>query len=63
MAHDEDKQAQKAVEKGDVLDATQKGTPAAGPHAREQLTDHDKTPGTGSLPGSGQGSETDPGTG
>jgi hypothetical protein len=25
-------------------------TPAAGPHAREELTDHDKTPGCGMLP-------------
>ena len=25
-------------------------TPAAGPHAREELTDYDKTPGCGMLP-------------
>ncbi len=25
--------------------------PAAGPHAKDHLTDYDKTPGTGSLPG------------
>jgi hypothetical protein len=33
--------------------ATRKGTPqmpAAGPHARRELTDHDKTPGSGMLP-------------
>jgi hypothetical protein len=30
----------------------------AGPHAREDLTDYDKTPGTGSLPG-GPGGESD----
>ncbi|MCB1448464.1 MAG: hypothetical protein KDJ87_22485 [Rhizobiaceae bacterium] len=28
-----------------------KDLPPAGPHARESLTDYDKTPGTGSLPG------------
>jgi hypothetical protein len=27
-----------------------KKTPPAGPHAKEKLTDRDKTPGTGSLP-------------
>lgn len=25
-------------------------TPAAGPHAKESLTDREKTPGTGALP-------------
>jgi hypothetical protein len=30
----------------------------AGPHAREDLTDYEKTPGTGSLPG-GPGHESD----
>jgi hypothetical protein len=25
--------------------------PAAGPHARPELTEHDKTPGSGMLPG------------
>lgn len=34
--------------------------PAAGPHAKEHLTDHDKTPGTGSLP-SKNSADTDAG--
>lgn len=29
-------------------------TPPAGPHAQDRLTDHDKTPGTGALPDSGE---------
>jgi hypothetical protein len=29
-------------------------TPPAGPHARDGLTDYDKTPGTGALPEKGQ---------
>lgn len=29
-------------------------TPPAGPHAKEHLTDHEKTPGTGALPEKGQ---------
>ena len=38
--------------------------PPAGPHAREDLTDYSKTPGTGSLPDKPSGgSETDVGTG
>lgn len=32
-----------------LREAAQKGYPPAGPHAREDLTDHDKTPGTGAL--------------
>lgn len=28
--------------------------PPAGPHAKERLTDHEKTPGTGALPAKGQ---------
>jgi hypothetical protein len=34
--------------KGDLTDA--KKMPPAGPHAKEKLTDREKTPGTGSLP-------------
>jgi hypothetical protein len=45
----EDKQAQQAVENIDTSTIlTDK--PAAGPHAREDLTDREKTPGTGALP-------------
>jgi len=28
--------------------------PPAGPHAKERLTDHEKTPGTGALPAKDQ---------
>ncbi len=45
----EDKQAQDAVENAGK-DAATKNTPAAGPHARADLTDKEKTPGTGALP-------------
>jgi hypothetical protein len=45
----EDKQAQQAVENIDTS-TTSTDKPAAGPHAREDLTDRDKTPGTGALP-------------
>jgi len=34
----------------------------AGPHAREELTDNDKTPGAGTLPEPREG-EVDPGAG
>ena len=33
---------------------TETKTPPAGPHAREELTDHEKTPGTCALPEKGQ---------
>jgi hypothetical protein len=45
----EDKNAQDAVENVETS-ATAKPAPAAGPHAKKELTDMDKTPGTGSLP-------------
>ncbi len=45
----EDKDARNAVERGSA-NAGQGRHPAAGPHAKEHLTDHAKTPGTGSLP-------------
>jgi hypothetical protein len=45
----EDKQAQQAVEDVDTSTTSAK-KPAAGPHAREDLTDRNKTPGTGALP-------------
>jgi hypothetical protein len=60
----EDKNAQEFVERGSghVAFASQPeaGTPTGGPHAKEHLTDHDKTPGTGSLP-SKDGKDTDAG--
>ena len=40
-----DKQSETS-EKADRSDRT----PAAGPHAKPELTDYEKTPGTGSLP-------------
>lgn len=45
----QDKDAQKAVEQGSA-DAGKGRHPAAGPHAKDHLTDYDKTPGTGALP-------------
>ncbi|KGE00221.1 MULTISPECIES: hypothetical protein [Rhizobium/Agrobacterium group] len=45
----EDKKAQEAVEHADKSTEISK-QPAAGPHAKDRLTDRDKTPGTGSLP-------------
>ncbi|MFD1746231.1 hypothetical protein ACFSE1_12225 [Rhizobium helianthi] len=51
----EDKNAQTAVEQPTGKATPDHSTPAAGPHAREQLTDHEKTPGTGSLPDKNQG--------
>jgi hypothetical protein len=59
-----DSKAQDAIEggsgegKGERKPAS--GTPAGGPHAKEHLTDHDKTPGTGSLPAKGS-KDTDAG--
>lgn len=34
--------------------ANPKKTPPAGPHAKEELIDREKTPGTGALPEKGQ---------
>lgn len=34
--------------------STETKPPPAGPHAKEHLTDHEKTPGTGALPEKGQ---------
>ncbi|GGF87179.1 MULTISPECIES: hypothetical protein [Rhizobium] len=45
----EDRDAREAVERGSAYAGTGRH-PAAGPHAKDRLTDHDKTPGTGSLP-------------
>lgn len=46
----EDKKAQTAVEQAKPETKSGSAKPAAGPHAQEHLTDHEKTPGTGSLP-------------
>jgi hypothetical protein len=59
----EDKQAQKAIEKEEPPEAASELRPPAGPHARDQLTDLEKTPGAGSLPDGGKNGEADPGTG
>lgn len=45
----EDKDAREAVERGSNYVGAGRH-PAPGPHAKDHLTDHDKTPGTGSLP-------------
>ncbi len=47
---DKDKQAQEAVEETAVK-PRHVDQPAAGPHAAEELTDNEKTPGTGLLSG------------
>ncbi|TDK39152.1 hypothetical protein E2F50_03220 [Rhizobium deserti] len=57
----EDKQAQQAVENIDTS-TTSASKPPAGPHAREDLTDNDKTPGTGALP-EANSEDTDAGSG
>ena len=46
---DKDKQAQEAVEETAVKPKAS-DQPAAGPHAADELTDENKTPGTGLLP-------------
>ncbi|WP_137136760.1 hypothetical protein [Rhizobium sp. FKY42] len=46
----EDKAAQTAVEQTKQNTVPEKETPPAGPHARDELTDEEKTPGTGALP-------------
>ncbi len=47
---DKDKKAQRAIEETGRKPAIPKDHPAAGPHAKDHLTDETKTPGTGSLP-------------
>jgi hypothetical protein len=37
-----------------VSKSSETTSPPAGPHAKERLTDHEKTPGTGALPEKGQ---------
>ncbi|WJH40558.1 hypothetical protein N7E02_08050 [Aliirhizobium terrae] len=59
-----DKSAQETIERGSGdsyrRQRSDGSTPAGGPHAKEHLTDHDKTPGTGSLPAKGS-KDTDAG--
>lgn len=43
-----------AERKQDRPSDQQKKIPPAGPHAKESLTDREKTPGTGALPEKGQ---------
>lgn len=45
----EDKQARETIEHTGKPNQTSKH-PSAGPHAKDRLTDRDKTPGTGALP-------------
>jgi hypothetical protein len=44
-----DEKAKKAIE-GTEKPVKGKDGPTAGPHAKDHLTDHTKTPGAGSLP-------------
>jgi hypothetical protein len=45
-----DKKAQQAIEDTKRQPVRTRDLPAAGPHAKDQLTDESKTPGAGSLP-------------
>jgi hypothetical protein len=56
----EDKDARDSVEKGSRQGGTSEN-PVAGPHAKDHLTDNEKTPGTGALPDS-EGKEADIGS-
>lgn len=49
MVEDERRQDQLA-DKNRAQNKTQDKTPTAGPHAKPELTDNSKTPGTGALP-------------
>lgn len=55
MAHDKEQTREPKTD-------DEKKPPAAGPHAKPELTDHEKTPGAGTLP-DGDGQEADPGAG
>lgn len=46
----EDATAREAIERVDKPGGATGNHPAAGPHAKDHLTDKDKTPGTGALP-------------
>lgn len=56
-----DEKAQKAIE-GTEKPARPSDIPAPGPHAKDHLTDREKTPGAGSLPEEKEDSVT-PGAG
>ena len=43
-----------AQRKQEAVEKEPEKTPPAGPHAKERLTDREKTPGTGALPEKGQ---------
>ena len=46
----DDRHAPSGVPEGRTTRRTTSQMPAAGPHARPDLTDHDKTPGSGMFP-------------
>jgi hypothetical protein len=50
LPHQERGKSAPPLEGGAVSDKDNKDMPAAGPHAQPDLTDPQKTPGTGSLP-------------
>ena len=54
-----DKDAQNEIEH--VVPEKESTGPAAGPHAKDRLTDYSKTPGTGALPDD-QGRDVDVGS-
>ena len=45
-----DEKARKDIEHSDTAQRKSEGNPPAGPHAKDALVDHEKTPGSGSLP-------------
>jgi hypothetical protein len=47
---DDNKNAQEAIEETGKKAPAKSDSPAAGPHAKPELMDESKTPGTGSLP-------------
>jgi hypothetical protein len=58
----EDKNARDAVEESGSHKARATESPSAGPHAKKELTDNSKTPGSGALPDSDEDSK-EPGAG
>jgi hypothetical protein len=46
-----EREATAATPKPSPIAGSEEQMPAAGPHSRPELTDHDKTPGSGMLPG------------
>jgi hypothetical protein len=59
---DKDTKAQRAIEETGKRPVASEDHPAAGPHAKEHLTDKSKTPGAGSLPDKNEDSVS-PGSG